>query len=144
MGMYTELNIGVRICPTPAVVQKLNYMLGKDTEDVHIDHPLFTDQTRWKYMLLSDSYYFDGKSDSKLFIDDLYPNEPMYFLNVRCNLKNYNEEIEKFMDWLCPYIYTEGFLGYKRFEEYDDPTLIYKENEEIIYKIRLNQTFIGE
>lgn len=134
MGMYTELNIGVRIYPIPTVVQKLNYMLGEDTEDVHIEHPLFTDQTRWKYMLLSDSYYFDGKSDSKLFIDNLYPDEPMYFLNVRCNLKNYKEEIEKFMDWLCPYIETEGFLGYKRYEEDDDPTLIYKENGEIIYK----------
>lgn len=134
MGMYTELNIGVRICPTPAVVQKLNYMLDEDTEDIHIEHPLFTDQTRWAYMLLGDSYYFDGKCDSKLFIDYLYPDEPMYFLNVRCNLKNYNEEIEKFMDWLCPYIYTEGFLGYKRFEEYDDPTLIYKEDGKIVYK----------
>lgn len=134
MGMYTELNIGVRICPTPAVMQKLNYMLGKDIKDVHIDHPLFTDQTRWKYMLLSDSYYFDGKADSKLFVDNLYLDEPMYFLNVRCNLKDYNEEIEKFMDWLCPYIETEGFLGYKRYEECDDPTLIYKENGEIIYK----------
>lgn len=134
MGMYTELNIGVRICPTPTVLQKLNYMLGEDTEDVHIDHPLFTDSTRWKHMLLCDSYYFDGKADSKLFIDDLCPDKPMYFLNVRCNLKNYDEEIEKFMDWLCPYIETEGFLGYKRYEEQDDPTLIYKEHGEIIYE----------
>jgi len=134
MGMYTELNIGVRICPTPTVLQKLNYMLGEDTEDVHIDHPLFTDQTRWKYMLLSDSYYFDGKSDSKLFIDDLYPDDPMYYLNVRCNLKNYDEEIEKFMDWLCPYIETKGFLGYKRYEGCNAPTLIYKEHGEIVYK----------
>ena len=134
MGMYTELNIGVEICPTPTVVQKLNYMLGKDIKDVHIDHPLFTDQTRWEYMLLCDSYYFDGQSDSKLFVDNLISDKPMYFLNVRCNLKNYNEEIEKFMDWLCPYIKTEGFLGYKRYEEDDDPTLIYKESGEIIYK----------
>lgn len=42
------------------------------------------------------------------------------------------------------YIYTEGFLGYKRFEEYEDPTLIYKENEEIVYKIRLNQIFVED
>ena len=58
----------------------------------------------------------------------------MYFLNVRCNLKNYHEEIEKFMNWLCPYIETEGFLGYMRYEECDNPTLIYKENGEIVYK----------
>lgn len=134
MGMYTELNIGVKICPTPTVEQKLNYMLGEDTEDVYIEHPLFTDQTRWESMLLSDSYYFDYRSDSKLFIDNLYPDEPMYFLNVLCNLKNYNEGIEKFMDWLCPYIETKGFLGYKRYEEDKNPTLIYKENGKIVYK----------
>jgi hypothetical protein len=134
MGMYTELNIGVEITADKDVIQKLKFMLGDSREDVNILHPLFNDTTRWSYMLQSDSYYFDGQADSKLFIDDLYSDKPMYFLNVRCNLKNYNEEIEKFMDWLCPYIKTEGFLGYKRYEEFDDPTLIYKENGEIVYK----------
>ena len=60
MGMYTELNIGVKICPTPTVIRKLNYMLDEGAEDVHIDHPLFNGQTRWRCMLLSDSYYFDA------------------------------------------------------------------------------------
>ena len=134
MGMYTELNIGVEIVSDPIVIQKLNYMLDDAIEDVDIDHPLFTETERWKYMLLSDSYYFDGQTDSKLVRDNLYSDNPMFYLNVRCNLKNYDDEIKLCMDWLCPYIKTEGFLGYTRYENDYDPTLIYKENGEILYR----------
>lgn len=38
-------------------------------------------------------------------------------------LKNYDSEIEEFLDWLEPYIGTEGFIGYMRYEEWEDPTL---------------------
>ena len=134
MGMYTELNIGVSIKNYEEVIQKLQFMLGDSDKDVNIDHPLFGKEKRWEYMLRCGSYYFDGQPDSKLYRDDLYENDPMYFLNVRCNLKNYEDEIKLFLDWLCPYINTEGFLGYTRYEEAYNPTLIYKENEEIIYK----------
>jgi hypothetical protein len=134
MGMYTELNISVEIAPCDEVIQKLRYMLGElDIDEVEMSHPLFQTE-RWDYMLCSDSYYFDMQTDSKLYRDDLYVNDPMYFLNVRCNLKNYCNEIELFLDWLCPYILTEGYIGYKRYEESYDPTLIYKENGEIKYK----------
>ena len=134
MGMYTELNIGVEINNNSKVIQKLKFMLGDSDKDVEIIHPLFKDTDRWRFMLNSDSYYFDGQTDSKLFRDDLYENKPMYFLNVRCNLKNYCDEIKLFLDWLCPYIKTEGFLGYTRYEEQYNPTLIYKEKGKIEYR----------
>ena len=134
MGMYTELNIGVEIKNNSKVIQKLKFMLGDSDEDVEIIHPLFENTDRWCFMLNSDSYYFDGQTDSKLFRDDLYENKPMYFLNVRCNLKNYCDEIKLFLDWLCPYIKTEGFLGYTRYEEEYNPTLIYKEKDKIEYR----------
>ena len=67
-------------------------------------------------------------------MDNLYKDDPMYFLNVRCNLKNYYSEIELFLDWLCPYMETEGFIGYMRYEECDDPVLIYKEESEIVLR----------
>ena len=131
MGMYTELVLGVKIKPVKEVAQKLNYMLHENVEDIHFDHPLFSDKTRWDDMLLCDSYYFDGQTDSKLVYDTFIQS---YYLNVRCNLKNYYNEIKLFLDWLCPYIETDGFLGYTRYEEHDDPTLIYKENGKIVYK----------
>jgi hypothetical protein len=134
MGMYTELNIGVQLSSNKKVIHKLRYMLNEKSEDIEIQHPLFTKTERWKYMLLTGSYYFDGQADSKLYEDNLYKDDPMYFLNVRCNLKNYCSEIELFLDWLCPYIKTEGFIGYMRYEDDDNPVLIYKKGNEIAYK----------
>ena len=131
MGMYTELNIGVQIIGDSNVIQKLNYMLDETVQDVVIDHPLFK-TNRWRHMLLSDSYYFDGQTDSKLIYDPI--GNGAYYLNVRCNLKDYDGEIKHFLNWLCPYIATEGFLGYTRYEEDYVPTLIYKEDGRIEYK----------
>ena len=40
------------------------------------------------------------------------------------------------LDWLEPYIVTEGFIGYMRYEEWEDPTLIYNDfdNDKIVFK----------
>ena len=129
MGMYTELVLGVQIDPTESVLGILKYMLG-DADDYgqHEYHDLFT-TVRWNYMLISDSAYFDGQTDSKL-----YEDHGEYYLNVRCNLKDYSNEIDLFLDWLQPYIVTYGFIGYKRYEEFDDPTLIYNDYGKIVYK----------
>ena len=126
MGMYTELNIGVSLrSDTPLdVISIIEYMLDIDNMkmcDVPFDHPLFSTE-RWSFMLLTGSYYFDGRTDSSMVRDDI-DNE--YKLNVRCNLKNYDDEIDLFLDFIRPYLVTSGFLGYKRYEEDDDPTLIY-------------------
>lgn len=133
MGMYTELVLGIEVENNPKVIQTLKYMLNKTEYHPEWEHELFKTD-RWEYMLICDSYYFDGQTDSKLFEDNLNPNTPMYFLNVRCNLKNYNDEIEKFLDWLSPYIKTYGLLGYKRYEECEEPTLIYRTNGKIEYQ----------
>lgn len=135
MGMYTELNIAAEIRDAPDVIEILRYMLGdkKDVPDSLPSHELFQTE-RWHFMLRADSYYFDGKTDSKLVKDDLYKDKPMYFLNVRCNLKNYGNEIELFLDWLSPFIKTDGFLGYKRYEECDYPTLIFCDNGNIRFE----------
>lgn len=136
MGMYTELVLGIEIKPEKRVLDILKYILGDYDDDEAMrerileDLPLhaFFNCDRWSWMLQSDSFYFDGQTDSKLFII----NERAY-LNVRCNLKNYSDEIELFLDWLKPYIKTIGFLGYERYEEFDHPTLIYKEDGKIQY-----------
>lgn len=132
MGMYTELNIGVNLrSDTPKnIIDILNHMLLDDEEVYTTGHPLFKTE-RWRYMLRCDSYYFDGRTDSSMQRDDI-ANE--YELNVRCNLKNYDDEIDQFLDFIQPHLVTYGFLGYTRYEEYDDPTLIYNEQGKIVYK----------
>lgn len=134
MGMYTELNIGVAFREdTPSnIINILKHMLNEDEEVFYIltDHPLFK-TARWNFMLVSDSYYFDGQTDSSLTYDDI---SNQYYLNVRCNLKNYDDEITKFMDFIQPYLDTRGFLGYTRYEEDGDPTLIYNSSDGIVYE----------
>ena len=121
MGMYTELVLGIELDHDRATIQKLNYMLNETNYDISIDDPFFK-TPRWTYMLYSDSYYFDGQTDSKLIYDSIANT---YYLNVRCNLKNYDNEIELFLNWIGPHIVTDGFLGYMRYEEDKNPTLIY-------------------
>lgn len=51
-----------------------------------------------------------------------------FILCIRCNLKNYTKEIERFVEWIDPYLDEESgsFLGFSRFETTQTPTLIYK------------------
>ena len=44
---------------------------------------------------------------------------------MRCDLKNYDFEIQYFLQWFAPYSQTVGFVGYYRHEEALHPTLIY-------------------
>ena len=64
-------------------------------------------------------------------IDTLFPKEPVWCLTGSSNLKNYGGEINKFLLWIAPYLHTgadyKEFLGFTRYEEDDDPTLIYNE-----------------
>lgn len=129
MGMYTELNIGVNLNKyTPErIINIIKYML-QDIEEVEVTKHLLFSTDRWKYMLISDSYYFDGRTDSSIIKDNISKE---YELNVRCNLKNYDNEIYLFLNFIQPYLSTDGFIGYTRYEEADDPTLIYNTFEGI-------------
>lgn len=99
-------------------------MVGDGEEPTNLpDHPLF-DTERWGTMLQCDSYYFVADTYSTFRFDDIGQS---WYLCVRCNLKNYDNEIEKFVDWIMPYIDArEGdFLGFSRYETTETPTLIY-------------------
>jgi hypothetical protein len=128
MGMYTELVLAIELKSSiePQVIKILSYMVGdNEVEPVILpDHPLFK-TPRWSFMLEGDSYYFDGVTNSILKEDNLFPEQPTYYLTIRCNLKNYDDEIDKFLDWIKPYTESKGFIGYKRYEEDKEPTLLY-------------------
>lgn len=125
MGMYTELSLDSDLkCDTPEeVIQILKYMLRREDIDMPPlpDHPLFA-TTRWSYMLRCGSAYFAAQPDSKLLEVD-----GDLTINIICNLKNYEDEIEKFLDWIHPWLdcYDDDFLGYTRYEEDPEPTLLY-------------------
>ena len=125
MGMYTEFHFNSELRKdTPLeVIDMLKHMLYRKDNLSNIDHPLF-ESARWKFMLISDSYYFDADTHSTLRYDDI---GNCYYLCIRCNLKNYSDEIEKFINWIHPYLRKDkgDFLGFYRYEETETPTLIY-------------------
>ncbi len=128
MGMYTELHFNAELPEdTPSeVIAILQYMTGDDSyKDSPLpEHELFGCH-RWRFMLQMDSYYFKADTHSTFRHDN---NGRCYYLCVRCNLKNYSCEIESFIDWIDPYLvaYEGDFLGFSRYEETEQPTLIFK------------------
>lgn len=140
MGMYTELNIGVDLTPsTPdSVIEVLNYMLGNKEDMVEApDHPLFQTEG-WRYMLRSDSCYFAGRTDSSMVYDRA---TAVYSLNVRCNLENYDEEVCKFLDFICPYVITYGFIGYSRYEGHELPQLVWHNKKNGMHLLDVYTTY---
>lgn len=131
MGMYTELNICFDLAEdTPKnVIAIMKYLIrGTDTNYALPEHDFFKCD-RWRFIATCGSYYFQGLTKSSIEYDDI---SHTWKINIRANLKNYNMEIEKFLDWIAPYIAEDGFFGYTRYEEFEDPTLIYKENGKIV------------
>jgi hypothetical protein len=127
MGMYTELHFNAELKKdTPQwIIDVLRYMLEKTEVSPKLpDHPLFLEGVNWLWMLQSDSYCFDADTCSTLRFDR---SSVSYFLCIRCNLKNYNEEISKFVSWIIPYLDKEpgDFIGFFRFEETEQPTLLF-------------------
>ncbi len=131
MGMYTEFHFNVKLKKDvpQEVIDILNYMLNEGTKEPlpEPDHPLF-ETCRWRIMLNMDSYYFAADTNSTLRYDDI---GRCYYLNIRCNLKNYGNEIEKFINWIMPYIraFKGDFLGFYRYEETEQPTLIFMKEQ---------------
>ena len=129
MGMYTALHFAATLrADTPAsVLDTLHYMMEprrfpEAPYPDHPDHPLFhTD--RWDIMLACDSYYFNADTHSVLRRGwDGHSS-----LSVTSNFKNYDGELDLFLDWITPYVaaYDGDWLGYHMYEEDEQPTLIF-------------------
>ena len=139
MGMYTELvlNVGLSDTVPKDVIVILRYMLSREGEKPTGGHDLFS-PGRWEWMLRSGSFYFVPEAQSKLIENFPEQESPTYHLSIRCDLKNYSNEIESFLSWIAPYVEDFGdlvFGGYTRYEEAENPTLIYFPNGEVEYRV---------
>jgi hypothetical protein len=119
MGMFTEFVLNVTIKKdTPTDVL---YILDNWERGHGFNHELF-DTDHWSSIGRSDSYYFPVRRRFD-FIHDRILNG--HWLNISGSFKNYDNEIEKFLNWINPYVDRGGFAGYYRYEEDRYPTLIY-------------------
>jgi len=124
MGMYTEIYINVDLKPeTPeGVIDVLSCMCGGNKDESLID--LFP--SRWSYMFNNGSYYTPLTSVASLTYDEIAGH---YSLLGKGDIKNYEGEIEEFFEYIKPLVdndYGDGvFMGYYRYEEDREPTLVY-------------------
>lgn len=102
MGMYTELIFGARLKKeTPKdVIDTLLYMMGNTDEEP--ENLAFKTVSGRNPLRGSGSYYF-GVVDfvGKMWYDKI---GEAWIISSRCNLKNYEDEIDTFLKWIRPYI----------------------------------------
>ena len=87
----------------------------------------------WPGMFMCHSYYFDADPHSTCRLDEI---TKQYHVTIRCNFKNYGSEIESFVDWIWPHVDLNDydiFIGYKRYEEDDLPTLLLNKGGKVFW-----------
>ena len=124
--MYTELIFGAELKKdTPnEVIEALKYMLG-ETETKPTNFPL-PDGT-WERLFCGGSYYFAvNKAVNKMWFDDISRS---WRLSTRSNIKNYDQEIQTFLEWIEPYIYggsgSRDMYAIVIYEVSAEPTIYY-------------------
>jgi hypothetical protein len=138
MGMYTELvaSFELKENAPKQVLDILTHMTVYSEQTVDVpDHPFFKCE-RWHFMLRCSSAYFVGAAHSTLQHSEVYD---CYSLLVHCNFKNYENELDLFLNWLAPYVKRRGFAGYSRYEEDVQPKLIYCVEDGKIERLPLNE-----
>lgn len=119
MGMYTEIYINVDLKPeTPeSVLAVLRAMCGDEDQS-----PLAGKPERWRCLFSDMSYYTPRTSCRILKYDEILR---AWTLLGKGDIKNYENEIEQFFEWIKPWVQGEPgeFIGYKRYESHLVPTL---------------------
>ena len=122
MGMYTALSLGVRLDNEfPQVTETLSNLIHGNPVTGQ-NHPFFA-TPRGASLLRMDSFYFDYRTHWEM---DVLEQDVLgcTFLSGVSNIKNYDNEINKFLDWLSPHMITTGFIGWTMYEEDDFPTIL--------------------
>ena len=130
MGMYTELIFGADLkkdTPTD-VIEALKYMIG-ETEEKPTSFPLPDGRCEWLFQ--GASYYFGVSNPvSKMFYDDICEN---WIISTRSNIKNYNGEIEAFLEWIKPHIGggsgARDMYAIVTYEESNEPKIYYLQED---------------
>lgn len=135
MGMYTELYLScsLRADMPNRVLNVLEHLFcDEPLSGAELpNHPFFATD-RWTHIGNSSSYYF-VPAVVKHFERNSIGTE--YCLIFRCDLKNYDDEIVKFLSWLFPYLDNDitsyRHIGHFRYEENLVPTLIFQGKDKL-------------
>lgn len=122
MGKYTEIIFGASLKDTTPdkVIDNIHYLIGTK----EMDNPEYDEM-----VLMNNASYYFGVSNAlrKFWYDD---NKNSWTLSFRSNFKNYNKEIERFIEWIDPYIESgsgnRNMYAIVMVEDEDDPTIYFK------------------
>lgn len=128
MGMYTELVLKCTVDESaPKEVKNIvKYLFGEDRDETptQLPHHPFFECSRWTCIGSMSSHYHHPESTRSLVesCGDLH-------IFSRSDLKDYDDEIAKFIDWISPYLYNSvgECIGWSWYEENSVPTLIIKQ-----------------
>lgn len=107
MGDYTDLEIRVKLrSDVPAEVLRLLEAANDPRYDIETyrplpDHELFS-TSRWDWIVSAV-----GTSGEYAANGILVDGEDGRYVERKCSLKNYDSDIEKFLDWLSPFVDSE-------------------------------------
>ncbi len=122
MGTYTELVLKCRLkrdMPKEAL-DVFDYLFGLGEKPATLPKHNFFSLPRWELVGRCSSYYHHPEAVNS------YTEWRIF---SRSDLKNYDDEIENFLDWAKPYIYSasdRGCIGWTWYEEANEPTLIFE------------------
>lgn len=124
MGMYTEILVKADVSRNlpPLVHEVLDYLFNSTCwqwPDKELPAHEFFKCPRWQMIGSCSSYYHIPWTDSKYSEGRIFS---------RSDLKNYNDEIEKFFNWIEPYLNEPKgkCIGYSWYEEDMQPDWYYK------------------
>ena len=125
MGMYTELVLKCEVRgDAPDVVKKVvrHLFSGEAAPDTLPGHVFFSCH-RWEMIGSGSSAYHHPEAVNSLVKYDWSENIHIF---SRSDLKDYEDEIAKFIDWITAYVDGSGetCIGWSWYEEEDKPTLI--------------------
>lgn len=130
MGMYTEFKFHAKLhpdIPTSVILVLENLMNWTESLSGYANHEFFSCPR--KFALFSGT---DAVTDVEQ--PKLQKWDHGYFLKIHSSFKNYDSEIQKFCDWISPWIYEfDGTsIGFKHYEEYSKPTELIFQNGKIV------------
>lgn len=119
MGMYTEIfvNVDFKKGAPSEVIETCKAICNGDYESSYLEGK----PGRWSILFGNGSYYTPLTRVANLTFDNIGGH---WSLLGKGDIKNYDNEIQKFFDFIRPWVDNE-FMGYMRCEEDRHPTLFY-------------------
>ena len=127
MGMYTELIFGATLKETTPtyMTDAFNQVINDKDAKLSGEAKQFIDEYSLSKLIWCTSYYFGAHNNKPSCVFDKIANR--WCISFRANCKNYQNEIEKFIEFIKPYVeYGSGptnIFAIVQYEEDDYPTL---------------------